>query len=127
MRPGLSCDLWRESLLHREEASVSGMPAPYDIAAPQGKWGAALAHPEVCVAVATDALLVSCSSSLTFWLPVGPGSVPEEARLSASPEAMPLSVTKNRSLHAANVTQREGPSVQKNSYPEAGPGTALTC
>lgn len=56
-----------------------------------------------------------------------PGSVPGEARLSASPEAMQPSVTKKRSLQAANVTQVDGPRVQENNYPEVGPSTTLTC
>lgn len=65
-------------------------------------------------------------SFLTFWLPVWPGSVPGEARLPTSPEAMQLSVTKKRSPHAANVTQFDGPGVQENSYPKVGPHITLT-
>ena len=88
--------------------------------APQGASGAGLCT-QVCTAVAGCRLPRSPSSFSTRWLPVWPGSVPGQARLSASPETMRLCVTKKRSLHAANVTQLDQPSIQEDSHPESAP------
>lgn len=74
---------------------------------PQGVSGTGL-FDKVC-GIVSGQLPWSPSSFLTFWLPVWPGSVPGEARFSASPEAMQL-CNKEEAILAANVTQLAGPA-----------------
>lgn len=58
----------------------------------------------------------SPSSFLTFWLPVWPGSVPGEARLSASPGAMWL-CNKEEAIPGCQCHTISRPSFQRKRFP----------